>query len=464
MGEALFAANAQNPMNKLFASAFSVLLLAGVVHGAAAGGEAGSVVLPEDLMPQLRPLLEQAMRQAPRMLEKNLDLEQSRADGYMARSGSLPSIGGSGQYQMQREKRLDSPDGKTSQNEKYYYNFAINQPLWHWGALEAARKISRIDRELALMNYDEAYRSLATEVRSSYLGLVLSKIAVRNADHVQRMAQENLNRQQARYSANQITYGQIMQDQLRLDETALAARRARADLGFALGTFRSLIGDANFSEADIPDVIVDSKQAPAVASVVASSAIDDSEAIRSAEKEVEKAKLGLIGPRFNLYPKLGLMAGVSRDEITRDIVQNIKYQVDTLYVGAQVNWTVFDGFSTRGQKLAAYTRLRRAERKLASLREDKARFMERERANVGFTWDDYQLTLVRLRMAREGFSHVQDEAARGQASQAQVDLAQTDLNSATYYSQAALAGHLNANAQYLSAQGLDPLGKSAVQH
>ena len=30
--------------------------------------------------------------------------------------------------------------------------------------------------------------------------------------------------------------------------------------------------------------------------------------------------------------------------------------------------------------------------------------------------------------------------------------------------QAALAAHLNANVQYLSSQGLDPLGKTVVQH
>ena len=458
---ALFAAKCANPMKTLLSSAFFALLVTGASPLTAAGADNGGVALPEEVMPELRPLVEQAMRQSPRMLERNLDLAQSEADGYMARASSLPSAGGYATFQQQREKRLDR-GGQTSNNEKTYYNFAINQAVWHWGALEATRKIARINQELALINYGQAYRALAGDIRSSYLGLVLAKIGLRNAEHLQRLAEENLKRQQARYNANQITYGQIMQDQLRVDETSLAARRARVDLEFSLATFRALTGDAQFGEDAIPDAIADVPQAPAVASVVASSVLESHDSILSAEKEVAKAKLGRVGPRFNLYPKFSLVAGVTRDEITRDIVLNTKYQVDTWYAGAQVNWTVFDGFSTKGQKLAALTRLRRAESRLASLRESLGRTLDRERLNVGFTWDAYQMAKIRLRMAREGLDSVCDKLKRGEASQEQVDQAQSNLNSQLYAAQLALANHLNANVQYLSSQGMDPLAKPAV--
>ncbi|HNY41407.1 MAG TPA: TolC family protein [Bryobacteraceae bacterium] len=422
----------------------------------------GGVTLPEDVMPQLRPLIEQAMRQSPRMLEKNLDLAQNKADGYMARAASLPNIGGYAQYQWQREKRLDSPN--TTNNDKYYYNFAINQPVWHWGALEASRKIARIDHELAVINYAEAYRVLAAEIRQSYLGLILSKTGVRNAGHVLSMAQENLARQQSRYSANQITYGQIMLEQLKLDDASLAERRARADFDFALGTFRALIGDSQFAESDIPETIADVPQPPAAAGVVASSVAESCGSIRAAEKAVARAKLGLIAPRFNLFPKLSALAGVSRDELTRDVNLYNKYQVDTWYVGAQINWTLFDGFSTRGQKLAAYTRLRRAERQLDNLRGTLALSLERDWRNVGFTWEAYQNAKMRLRMAREELDHMRDLLKRGEASQEQAATSMANMNLQLFYTQAALAAHFNANVQYLSSQGLDPLGKAAVQH
>jgi outer membrane protein TolC len=450
-------------MKILIASAFSALFLMGAAQTLAAGADAGGVTLPEDVVPQLRPLLEQAMRQSPRMLERNLDIAQAEADGYMARAGSLPSAGGYLNYQWQQEKRVGNPS-TTSNNERFYYNASVNQAVWHWGALEAARKISRIDSDLAQRNFGEAYRLLAAEIRSSYLGLVVSKLGMRNAEHLQRMAQDNLTRQQARYSANQVTYGQIMQDQLHLDETSLAARRARADFEFALGAFRALIGDEQFAEGAVPSGIDDVVHAPSLAAVVGTSAVDASESLAIAEQEVAKAKLGLIGPRYNLFPKVGLVAGVSRDEVSRDLNLYSKYQIDTFYFGTQVNWTIFDGFSTKGQKLAAYTRLRRAERRLAAVRESLGRGFERDRLNVGFTWEAYQHAKLRLRMAREGVDYVRDQLARGEASQAQLDAAQTHLNTNTFLTQSALAGHLTANVQYLSAQGLDPLGKAVVQH
>jgi outer membrane protein TolC len=452
-------------MKKIVAHAVLALSLVGFSTLGYAAND-GGLTLPEDVMPQLRPLLESAMRQSPRMLEKNLDLAQSEADGYMARAGSLPQAGGYLSYQWQKETRADAgPAGDiTSDNERFYYNFSVNQGLWHWGALQAARKIARIDRELAVINYGEAYRGLAAELRANYLSLVLAKIAVTNAEFARHMAEENLTRQQARYSANQITYGQIMSEQLRLDDAALAEKRARADFEFSLSMFRSLCGDLQFSEADIPETIAEIAAAPALASSVASSAAEADVRIHAAEKDVEKAKLGLVAPRFALFPKLGLVAGVSRDEISRDLNAYAKYQTDTWYAGAQINWTIFDGFSTKGLKLAAYTRLRRAEQRLANLRESLGREQRREEQNVAFTWQAYQNAKVRLRMAREVLDHNRELAKRGEVSQEQVDSLVSNMNSLLYFAQQTLAAHFGANVQYLSSRGLDPLGKPAVQH
>ncbi len=445
----------------------SAFLFLGVfgLRSLCAAADSDNLTLPEDVMPQLRPVIEQAMRQAPRLLEKQLDVVQSQASGYMLRASSLPSAGGFVQYQWQRETRADvGPQGDVSStNDKFFYNFSVNQSVWQWGALEASRKIARIERNLAQMNYSEAYRDLAAEIRANYLGLVLARLAVRNAEHVLRMAEENLKRQQARYNANQLTYGQIMHEQLRVDDASLALRRTRADFDFALSSFRSLTGDAQFAESAIPETIAEVPQGPALANVVGTSAEESAAQLKIAEQEVEKAKLGLVGPSRNLWPKLGLIAGASREEISRDLSLYNRYQIDTWYVGAQINWQVFDGLSTKGQKLEAYARLRRAEHRLANLKEALGRSLERERLEVGFSWEAYQNAKLRLRMAREGFDYTKDLFARGEASQEQVDNSQGNVNANLHATQSALAAHLNANVRFLSSQGRDPLAKSPVQ-
>jgi outer membrane protein TolC len=453
-------------MKKSIASILVTLVLMATTGANASSAGEENVQLPEDVLPQLKPLLEQAMLQSPKTLERNLDLVMAEADGYMARSASLPSAGGYVSYQKTEETQSGLINSGTG--DKFYYNFSINQAVWQWGALEASRKISRIDRDLAKMNYDSAYRALAAEVRSAYLGLVLQKMVVRNTEDATRLAQENLDRQQARYSANQVTYGEIMTHQLRLDEASLAMRRAKADWEFSLGAFRSLCGNSALTEADIPDEITDITTAPSVVPAVASSVTDASDPVQVAEKEVAKAKLACVAPRYALFPRLGLVAGISRDENNRDIMVNgevtpYRYKVDSMYVGAQVNWSIFDGFNSKGQRLASRTRLRRAEQRLATLREATARNFERDRANVGFTWDTYKVAQMRLRMAREGLAHMREEAKRGQASQEQVDIAQAAAFYNQYMAQSALAAHLNAVVQYLSAKGMDPVARTVVQ-
>jgi outer membrane protein TolC len=450
-------------MKQSIASLLSTVLITLATTGAcAAGGVDEKVQLPEDVLPQLKPLLERAMQQSPKVLERNLDLVLAEADGYVARSSSLPSVGGYAQYQLQKEKLIDGTGWNNK--DKLGYNFSINQSVWQWGALEATRKISRIDRDLAKKNYSEAFRVLAGEVRSAYLGLVLNKMVVRNAELTFRLAQGNLARQQARYSANQVTYGEIMTHQLRVDEASLAMRRAKADLVFLLDSFRSMCGDVALTEAEIPEAIGDITEAPAVAPVVASSAIDDSAEVKIVEMEVEKAKLARVGPRYALYPKLGLTAGISRDQYTQPQDKGTyRYQADTAFIGTVVNWNLFDGLSSKGQRLAALTRLRRAEQKLVSSRLVVARKLARASDNVGFTWDSYQVAKMHLRMASEGLTHQREEAGRGLVSQEQIDAAQGNVFSHQYYAQAALAAHLSAVVEYLSSKGADPVARVGVQ-
>ena len=96
-----------NCMKNYVVRVFLAISMVGEAYVSMASGDAG-VVLPEDVMPQLKPLIEQAMRQSPRMLEQNLNLAQSEADWYMARAASLPSVGGYAVYQLQQETRADA--------------------------------------------------------------------------------------------------------------------------------------------------------------------------------------------------------------------------------------------------------------------------------------------------------------------------------------------------------------------
>jgi outer membrane protein TolC len=441
----------------------SLLLSVALCH--ADGGSAGGLPLPEDVLPQLRGYLEKAQTQSPRMLERKLDVLRAKADKYVAFSRSWVSISGSAQYNARIEKRY--PATSYGFNDQFGYSVGASQPVWHWGVLEAARDIARINEDLAARRYAEAYRGLALEIRLNYQGLVLQRIALRNAQYQVELAQQNLERQKVRVAAKQIPAGYMAGDEMRLRETKLSASRAQSEMDYALATFRSLVGIDTLRVEDIPQTIgkVDTT---ATKSPVADAVPVKPEALVIAEKEVERAKLGVIGPKYNRYPKLNITAAVYRDEYTVEVINGnqsttSRNRIDALNIGPQITWNIFDGFSTKGQKMAAYVDLKRAESQLATLRETLARDGNHDRGKIDFAWESYKIAQTRREWAEGGVTATKDQVKLGELPASKLDEAETSFNDSLYAEQAALAGYLNTCAAYLSSQGLDPWGHPASE-
>jgi hypothetical protein len=114
-------------------------------------------------------------------------------------------------------------------------------------------------------------------------------------------------------------------------------------------------------------------------------------------------------------------------------------------------------------QLASLTRIRQAERARDNLRDSLRQAADSEALIVTYAGESCRNAFVRFRMAREGATAAREDFARGQASQEQVDLTQGNANAAEYNFHSALAGYLNAAAQYLSTAQADPYAKSPVQ-
>lgn len=425
---------------------------------------AGDLPLPEQLVPQLSPILQSALQQSPRILQRNLDLIRADADRQIAQSRMLPNVSFSSSIYRQWEKRDDNNPvtrEKFELTKKLYYNFAITQPIYQWGILENSVKVARIGEQIAQRNYDEAYRSLALEVRAAYLQLVLSKMAQRNNAFFEKRAQENVARQEARQKANQITMGELLGQQLILEEIGVVARRTESDLEFALRNFRRITGLADFSVADIPDgVPMQDANAQAVAPAL-DAAYLDSNALQVNALEIERAKLDNKIIAKNLYPKIGLSVGANQDQ-QRYTKSDAPYEVEAVYAGLTMNWTLFDGFATRAQRLQNATKLRQLEASRKDLIEIAKQDAEMSSRNVALAWTGFRIAAMKFRFAREGMTYQQQSLKSGASSQEAVDTAQAAAYSAEYVAQGALVGYLNAAAAFRSTVHADPAVHSAV--
>lgn len=414
--------------------------------------------LPEQLLPGLPSILTTSLQQSPRIVQRNLDLVIADANEQMARSKMLPNVSFSTSINRQWEKRDDNNSAtreKFELTKKLYYNFAISQPIYHWGALKNGVEIARINERISERNYQEAYRLLALEVRSAYLQLILAKMAVRNNTFAEKRAQDRLTREEGRAKANQITVGELMNYQLASDDVGAVARRSESDLEFGLRNFRRLTGLSDFTVADIPDVVPALDANPKGDVPALDAAYLDSNALQLNAFEIEKAKLEEKILSKNHYPKLGVSIGTNQDE-QRYTKTDAPYKVEAIYAGLNLNWNIFDGFQTRAQRLQNATRLKQLEIARKDLIEIAKQDAELSARSVALAWNTYRVQSQRFRFAREGLSFQQQQLQRGESSRDNVEAAQGSSYGAEYTAQSALIGYLNAVASFRSTIHTDP--------
>lgn len=393
----------------------------------------GAILMPEDVFPELKPLLAQATAQSPRMVASNLALLQADGDLQQARAGLYPTIGGYYSLQQARDKREDLP-GQTLETDRTYYSFSINQPLFHWGERRNNARIGEIRRQIADENYGVAYDLLAQEVRTAYLVLALRKQQARHAAFSLKMAENTLKVAETRLAKGEIAEGAVFPARVGAEQARLAVETTEWDLALAKQNFAVLTGLPEPADASIPDGIPGlAARHEAVQRELARFLAQDepnTPALRNQRRNVEIAELSYRNQKTRLRPKLSFVAAITQDEqsYTLNIAQ--KYGLQSRYVGLQVNWQLFDGFATRGAVASTLAAKRQAEHAYKQLTETIARDAQRAAKNVELAQRQMAINDWLLGNSQGFLEYRREEFRRGQVSETDVDTAQAAYNSA----------------------------------
>ncbi|HYD84791.1 MAG TPA: TolC family protein, partial [Opitutus sp.] len=133
-----------------------------------------SLPVVESFFPGLKPLLEQAVRQSPRMIARSAAEALAANSLTVVRAEQLPKIGGYVNYlPANYEQRKDKEGTNLTQKSAYAVN--LTQPIYHWGALRDGTRIAELQQQSALGSTIETYRLLVGEIRACYLQLILKK-------------------------------------------------------------------------------------------------------------------------------------------------------------------------------------------------------------------------------------------------------------------------------------------------
>jgi outer membrane protein TolC len=434
-----------------------LVLLAGKLP--AAGTAIEGLVLAENVLPQLGPVLAAAVQQSPTMLNRSLDLEIAENNRIQSRAGLLPSLGGYASYMKSRDTRADL-SGRLDVT-KIAYNFSINQPVFYWGDRVNALKISEIQASITKGQYQEGYRALAQTLRDNYMRLIVQKLAVKRWAAYADFTKNQLAKEETRLAQKVISEVQIFPVRLAAEQAQLTYEHVQFDLEMAKLSFSRLCGLPPLADNDIPDSIPALDYAAAtydrlLAGFLSQKELPAIEAV-TLRKQLESAGLTLAIEKTRLRPKFSFVLGVSQDEQSYTINVAQKYRVNSLFTGISANWTIFDGLASQAAVRNDLARLRQMKTDYKVLNDRLAQQAQTNVRQINFAARNMSISDRALLSGESNLKSKQEEFSRGVSSEDDVVQARITLYDAQINAGNGRCDFLNRVGDFLGTIMADPV-------
>jgi outer membrane protein TolC len=414
--------------------------------------------MPEDVLPELKQILQSALR-SPQVLLAAIDVERGEAARLNANSARWPSLGGSLNYASNQEAISSNTDTQ-SRATGLFYSIALGQSLFHWGALKNQSAIGRISLLIAQKNYAEAYRALAVTLRQTYLDLVISKARLRHTRYSYARGQADL--AIMRQNAAQFSAAAVSGRELDLREAKLELDRAEASFAAGRRRFARFAGLSELPESRIADDLPRPAVVPALVSSITAMVLRERGADAYEPQilalKVREAELKYKIESVRLRPKVNAGAGYSLDNSSTVGTNRIEQQaVQRQNVNISAQWNMFDGFATRAAKIEANATRRLYERRLSMATEallEQAQVLER---TLQLDAEHLELSDARYAIAVEGRKRAIEESGLGNLAKVEIERAETSIlvNQANAF--AVRAKYFADWTELVSLSGVDPV-------
>lgn len=443
-------------------------LACGIVQLAAAEPATTGVAatMPEEYFPQLRTILQSALKQAPRAIESELEIAVSQAWVHFADAQRYPRLGG----QIDFANNQTAISGNTSTKNRdngLFYRLELNQSLYHWGALKNDSARARIRVAISERQFAEVYRQVLLTLRQSYLQLVAKRAEAEHARSQLRLREKELEIARERQARGLVSTGDVFGIELNAREQAIAALRVETELTGMIRTFCRVAGVPVFDEKELPTDIPAPKPPTEVGEALLAEFLRgggrSAFEARVAELQVRDADLSYRIARVRQLPKFGASAGYYLENTTNATSASVIQQgVERQSVAVRADWSIFDGFASRGAKLEARAQKRLAERRLATATE---RWMEEAQSLHRMLKLDAEIMAMaetRRDLAEHAVREMEDEVKLGNAPAGEIENRRSDLLHAKARAAAARATFLGRWSEFVSLTGADPVLNTQV--
>jgi outer membrane protein TolC len=401
-------------------TALAALLLAAASASLRAGAPSVAGTLPEDFIPELRPILAGAINRAPLAITASIEIAQSEAALYGAEASLWPSVGGSISYAGSRES---VSGGVGSSSKGLFYSASVNQPVFEWGAFKWQADIGKLSLKISQRSFAEAYRQLAVTIRNQYLLLIIQRISLRNALFKLHLAQASAAVADETRKAGAISDAQYSDYQLLVQDNQLFADRAKENYRFAKVVFMRLAGLDELPDEriplSIPSPTYNGALADAVLQYFFGEGIQSSFQYQVYQMQIKADDLGYRVARTRLLPKFAASAGYSlQNSSTASPGAVTQTALSSLNYGITGNWTFFDGFATRGAKLSILASKRLAERQRQTYLDTTIDLAGNYRGLIDFAARARGLSETRAALIKAALDKTEGDVKLGLASRA----------------------------------------------
>jgi len=313
----------------------------------------------EEYFPELSKILSDLEDNSPILLENNQLVEEQIGNEIVADSvkGLKLSVNLSAQSIHE-----DRPDQSFYHRYRNYGSIYARKPLFHWGALQAESEIAHKRTEIAKLNYQQVSHDLNTQVKHSYLDLLIlqKKKEVRKESLL--INQESLNRQIRQEKLGLSSSLDVSESNASYLEDEMLLADLNQSLINSINQFKSITGwegeikffDQNSSFDDLISSKGFKKEIPQIIAGITSKTMD------RLEKEIEIEKKQIKIAESELRPKLNMVGGFYQDQVAlansdANLLRN------NFVIGVEANWAIWDSSKSRGQKSASLAKKRRLE-------------------------------------------------------------------------------------------------------
>lgn len=429
-----------------------------------AGAQPGEIAgtMPEDYFPELKGILATAFQRSPQMISADFERTLAEVRIISADAGRLPNVGANLNYASNQTAVSSNTDSQTRDNG-LFYNISVNQPLFHWRALQNQSASARINLLIARKSFDRASRDLAVILRKAYLALVVEKARWRAASESLQLLQNEVAVTAEKKERGTVSAATLEGDKLRVREVKLDVDRLATEFEANRRRFTRLAGlPAELTEAAVPADIPAPRFSPDLAAALVA-AVLRAEAKSTLEYEiydlrVRDAMLRISSEKVRLYPKFFASAGYSLENSTNvngNTVNQQGIQRQTVSVYAQ--WSIFDGLATRAAIREALASKRVQERLQQAEIEGLLQNIQILERYLKLDAEQVELAGIRHGLAIEGSKVAAREFEFGNVPKGELDRARATILQAEARSLESRATLLGRWSEFVSLASADPV-------